>query len=427
MSKLTIEGGLPLHGHVTPGGAKNATLPILVASLLAEQPTVLHHVPDIEDVRILIEIMKALGAEVAWQGEELHVDARRLSRWEVPPELGARIRYSLLLLGALLARFGKASVPAPGGCSLGERKFDLHIKGLEAMGARIRYEDNLIVAEADRLRGAEIDLYFPTKSGTDNIMIAASRAEGTTVIRNACRYPETADLGHFLNALGGRIEGAGDEITTVHGVSRLGGATYGVMLDRIEAATFMVASAITRGAVTLPQRACIGLEVTMDSMREAGVVFTETGGNVRTEAPGPFKPIHVIAGPDPFINTDIVPLITVLANFADGASTFRDISFEDRWRYTAELAKMGATMSVEPADFTFPGGQPGQQAVVRGPRPLHGAEVASLDLRGGVAVVLAGLTATGRTVVTNIRQIDRGYQHIERKLKTLGARIERVD
>jgi UDP-N-acetylglucosamine 1-carboxyvinyltransferase len=425
MSKLIIQGGVSLEGHVDLAGAKNAALPILVASLLTEEKCILHNVPDIADVRIMLEIMTALGAGVAWHGDTLHVDGSSLSRWEVPRELGSKIRYSLLLLGLLLARFGRAKVPAPGGCRLGERKFDLHLMGFERMGAQITLEDGFICAETRGLHGAALDLYFPTKSGTDNIILAACRARGSTIIRNPCRYPETADLAEFLRKMGAQIEGAGSEVIRIEGVSTLRGASHDIMSDRIEAATFMVAAAATNGRVTMPGAVGRHLVLTMEALRQAGVRFQEVGNSVLISAEGGLRPVDVTGGPDPMINTDILPLLTVVAILAEGESRFTDLSFEDRYRYGVELVKMGADFRIEGADFRFPGGQPGQRAVVRGPRKLQGAPVRALDLRGGAALVLAGLAAEGTTVISNVAEIDRGYVNLEGKLARLGARIQR--
>lgn len=414
MKFFEIEGGRPLHGSVALSGAKNAALPILFGSLLSSGRVELGNVPTrLEDVRIAIRLMRRLGAEVRVKGSNVTIDPSGLDKVLVPCKLASKIRYSLLLLGVLLARLGEVRLPFPGGCDIGTRKFDLHIDGLRALGARLEVTVDGIEGTARSLRGREVDFYLPTTSGTENVILGACLARGKTVIKNANTRPEIVDFTRFLNGMGARIKVA-SRLIEIEGVSRLKGTKHSVMKGTDEAMTYMIAAGISGGEVKIENFDLGSLRIETQYLREAGMEVFEWGGSVYVSGKKGLRPFDMFTAPYPGVNSDLQPLFAVLALAAPGESTITDQRFTDRFAYIKELRAFGAKVD-----------NYGNCAVVRGGRRLRGARVAATDLRGGTAMVLAGLAAEGRTVIENIYQIDRGYERIERKLGGLGAMIRR--
>jgi UDP-N-acetylglucosamine 1-carboxyvinyltransferase len=416
MDKLVIQGGVPLSGEVRVSGAKNAALPILCAGLLADGTLQVGNVPHLHDVTTMIGLLGQMGMGISVD-EKLGValDARSITNPEAPYELVKTMRASILVLGPLLARFGRARVSLPGGCAIGSRPVDLHIKGLEAMGAKISIEHGYINASAGRLKGARIFMDLVTVTGTENLMMAATLAEGITVLENAAREPEVVDLAECLKAMGANIQGAGTDIITIHGVERLHGASYSVMPDRIEAGTFLVAAAATRGKVKLRNMRPEIFDALLDKLHEAGAVI-ETGTDwVSLEMSGPIKSVNIRTAPYPAFPTDMQAQFMTLNTVAQGAATMTETIFENRFMHVQELRRLGADIEVE-----------GNTAVVRGIPELSGATVMATDLRASASLVIAGLVAQGETTVERIYHLDRGYECIEEKLSQLGARIKRV-
>jgi UDP-N-acetylglucosamine 1-carboxyvinyltransferase len=416
MDKLVIQGGVPLNGEVRVSGAKNAALPILCAGLLAEGTLQVSNVPHLHDVTTMIGLLGQMGMGISVD-EKLGValDARSITNPEAPYELVKTMRASILVLGPLLARFGRARVSLPGGCAIGSRPVDLHIKGLEAMGARISIEHGYINASAGRLKGARIFMDLVTVTGTENLMMAATLAEGITVLENAAREPEVVDLAECLKAMGANIEGAGTDIITIRGVERLHGASYSVMPDRIEAGTFLVAAAATRGKVKLRNMRPEIFDALLDKLHEAGAVIESGADWVSLEMSGPIKSVNIRTAPYPAFPTDMQAQFMTLNTVAQGAATMTETIFENRFMHVQELRRLGADIEVE-----------GNTAVVRGIPELSGATVMATDLRASASLVIAGLVAQGETTVERIYHLDRGYECIEEKLSQLGARIKRV-
>ncbi len=416
MDKLVIQGGIPLTGEIRISGAKNAALPILCAALLTEGPLQVSNVPHLRDVTTTLELLNQMGAEVSVNDRmEVEIAARKLNNLVAPYELVKTMRASILVLGPMLARFGRARVSLPGGCAIGSRPVDLHIKGLQAMGAEIEIEHGYIEARAKRLKGARIFMDLVTVTGTENLLMAATLAEGTTVLENAAREPEVVDLANCLIAMGAKIEGAGGDIITVHGVERLHGAAYRVMPDRIEAGTFLVAAAATGGKIRLKDTRHDILDAVIEKLREAGAAIECSEDSISLEMAGPLKSVNVRTAPYPAFPTDMQAQFMALNAVAEGAATVTETIFENRFMHVQELRRLGAVIEVE-----------GNTAVVRGVPALSGATVMATDLRASASLVVAGLIAQGETTVERIYHIDRGYECIEEKLSQLGARIKRV-
>ncbi|MCL4471980.1 MAG: UDP-N-acetylglucosamine 1-carboxyvinyltransferase [Gammaproteobacteria bacterium] len=416
MDKLVIQGGIPLTGEIRISGAKNAALPILCAALLTEGPLQVSNVPHLRDVTTTLELLNQMGAEVSVNDRmEVEIAARKLNNLVAPYELVKTMRASILVLGPMLARFGRARVSLPGGCAIGSRPVDLHIKGLQAMGAEIEIEHGYIEARAKRLKGARIFMDLVTVTGTENLLMAATLAEGTTVLENAAREPEVVDLANCLIAMGAKIEGAGGDIITVHGVERLHGAAYRVMPDRIEAGTFLVAAAATGGKIRLKDTRHDILDAVIEKLREAGAAIECSADSISLEMAGPLKSVNVRTAPYPAFPTDMQAQFMALNAVAEGAATVTETIFENRFMHVQELRRLGAVIEVE-----------GNTAVVRGLPALSGATVMATDLRASASLVVAGLIAQGETTVERIYHIDRGYECIEEKLSQLGARIKRV-
>ena len=416
MDKLVIQGGIPLSGEVRISGAKNAALPILCAALLTEEPLHIGNVPHLRDVTTMLELLNQMGAEVSVNDRMgVEIAARKLHNLEAPYELVKTMRAAILVLGPMLARCGQARVSLPGGCAIGSRPVDLHIKGLQAMGAEIEIEHGYILARAERLKGARIFMDTVTVTGTENLMMAATLAEGTTVLENAAREPEVVDLANCLIAMGAKIENAGSDVITIHGVDRLHGADYRVMPDRIEAGTFLVAAAATGGKVLLKDVRPDILDAVLEKLREAGAHIECTEDTISLEMAGPLKSVNVRTAPYPAFPTDMQAQFMALNAVANGAATVTETIFENRFMHVQELQRLGANIETE-----------GNTAVVRGVATLSGATVMATDLRASASLVVAGLIAQGETSVERIYHIDRGYECIEEKLSQLGARIKRV-
>ena len=416
MDKLVIEGGVPLSGEVSVSGAKNATLPILCASLLTTEPLVVTNVPHLRDVTTMLTLLGELGVAISVD-ERLGVElnAARIGAPVAPYELVRTMRASVLVLGPLAARCGEARVSLPGGCAIGLRPIDQHIKGLQAMGAEIAIEHGYIAARAKRLRGARICLDLVTVTGTENLMMAATLAAGTTVIENAAREPEVVDLANCLSAMGARIRGAGSDVITIEGVERLHGTRYAVMPDRIETGTFLVAAAATGGQVKLRDARPDVLDAVLDKLREAGTHITTGPDWIALGANGTLRGVNVRTAPYPAFPTDMQAQFLALNSVARGTARVTETVFENRFMHVQELKRLGADIEVE-----------GNTAVVRGVAKLDGASVMATDLRASASLVLGGLIASGKTTVDRVYHLDRGYERIEEKLSRLGARIRRA-
>jgi UDP-N-acetylglucosamine 1-carboxyvinyltransferase len=416
MDKILIEGGAPLHGEVQVSGAKNAALPLMAATLLSERPSVLHNVPRLNDVRTMRKLLERLGCRV--HGEQsITVEPPTADRvsLEAPYELVKTMRASVLVLGPLAARFGRARVSLPGGCAIGARPIDQHLRGLEAMGARVTLEHGYVEVQAERLRGAHIVLDIPTVTGCENLMMAAALAEGRTVIENAAREPEVQELGLALQQMGVPISGIGSDVLTIDGVPRPGALDHTIAADRIEAGTFLVAAAITGGDVLVRGARAEHLDAVIAKLRACGPAVTIEPEGIRVRGQGRLRSFNITTQPYPGFPTDMQAQFMVLATCADGQSVIKEAIFENRFMHVPELARMGADIQTT-----------GRVAIVRGPTPLSGATVMATDLRASASLVLAGLVAEGTTEVLRVYHLDRGYERIENKLRALGARIERA-
>ena len=416
MDKLVIQGGVPLSGEVRISGAKNAALPILCASLLTCEPLKIENVPHLHDVTIMLNLLAQMGVAVSLH-EKMAVEliAEHLNNPVAPYELVKTMRASILVLGPMLARAGEAKVSLPGGCAIGMRPVDLHIKGLQAMGAEIVIEHGYIHARAKRMKGARIFMDMVSVTGTENLMMAATLAQGSTVIENAAREPEVVDLANCLNAMGARIQGAGSDMITIEGVGKLHGTVYRIMPDRIETGTFLVAAAATGGRIRLKDTRADILDAVLEKLREAGADI-ESGDNwVSLKMNGELKAVNVRTAPFPGFPTDMQAQFMVLNSVAHGASSVTETIFENRFMHVQELRRMGAKIEVD-----------GNTAMVKGVAQLDGAKVMATDLRASASLVLAGMIARGETVVDRVYHLDRGYECIEEKLSQLGARIRRV-
>jgi UDP-N-acetylglucosamine 1-carboxyvinyltransferase len=419
VDKLRIRGGRALEGEVRVSGAKNAALPIMCAALLSSQPLRLSNVPQLMDVRTMAKLLRQMGvaAEPPADGRMV-LHAARITEPTAGYDLVKTMRASVLVLGPLLARCGQAKVSLPGGCAIGQRPVDQHVKGLQAMGATIAIEHGYMHASAlssDRgLHGARIVMDMVTVTGTENLMMAATLAEGTTLLENAAREPEVLDLARCLIAMGARIEGAGSDVIRIQGVASLGGAEHVVMPDRIETGTYLAAAAAAGGRVRLLGAAPESLDATLEKLREAGARISVAGAALEIEASGRPKPVSVRTAPFPGFATDMQAQFMALASIADGTAVITETIFENRFMHALELQRLGADISIQ-----------GNSALVRGVERLQGATVMATDLRASAGLVIAGLVAEGETVVDRIYHLDRGYEALEKKLSALGARIER--
>ncbi|MDQ0207027.1 UDP-N-acetylglucosamine 1-carboxyvinyltransferase [Alkalicoccobacillus murimartini] len=418
MEKIIVRGGNKLHGSVKVEGAKNAVLPVIAASILAEEGTsVIHEVPSLADVYTMKEVLKNLNAEVTYEDGEFIVDATKALKTEAPFEYVRKMRASFLVMGPLLARIGKARIALPGGCAIGSRPIDQHLKGFEAMGATVEIGNGFIEASIDgRLQGAKIYLDFPSVGATENIMMAAVLAEGTTILENVAEEPEIVCLANYLNAMGAKVRGAGTGVIRIEGVEKITAAEHTVIPDRIEAGTFMVAAAITKGDVVVEGAVAEHLRPLIAKMEEMGVDITEVPNGLRVVGPEKLKAVDLKTMPHPGFPTDMQAQMMALLLQAEGTSVITETVFENRFMHVEEFRRMNSNIKIE-----------GRSAIISGPNNLQGAEVASTDLRAGAALVIAGLVSEGVTRVTELKHIDRGYVNLAGKLAALGGDVERVE
>lgn len=419
MEKLIVKGGNRLVGAVKTSGAKNAVLPIIAASILGTTPSHLDEVPMLEDVHTISEVLKCLGLSVECSPEKnvLDIDSTEITSYEAPYELVRTMRASFLVMGPLLARIGKARISMPGGCAIGARPIDIHLKGFEALGVKIEQGHGYIEASApEGLKGTSIYFDFPSVGATENIMMAASLAEGTTILENAAEEPEIVDLANYLNKMGAKIRGAGTDTIRIEGVEKLHGADYTIIPDRIEAGTYMIAAAMTGGDVVVENVLPEHQKPLIAKLREAGAVVEEDIDKVRVIGKNPLKAVSIKTLPYPGFPTDMQAQMMAMMVIAEGRSKVTETVFENRFMHVVELNRMGAQISTE-----------GRSAVIDGPCKLTGCDVRATDLRAGAAMILAGLVAEGTTRIGDLHHIDRGYENIVAKLKRLGADIERVD
>jgi UDP-N-acetylglucosamine 1-carboxyvinyltransferase len=416
VDKLAVEGGLPLHGELRVSGAKNAALPLLTAALLTSAPLRLSNVPHLRDVTTMLRLLAQMGVEITReQKPEVSLSAAQLARPLAPYELVKTMRASVLVLGPLVARHGAARVSLPGGCAIGSRPVDQHIKGLEALGAQVRVEQGYIIAEARRLKGARHVMDLVTVTGTENLMMAAALAQGTTVLENAACEPEVVDLALCLNAMGAKISGAGSAIVVIEGVDELHGATHRVMPDRIETGTFLAATAAVGGDVTLQGADAGTLEAVIEKLREAGAVIDVAGDAIRIRMVDKPRAVNVRTAAYPAFPTDMQAQLMALDAIATGTAVITETIFENRFMHAQELVRLGADIETS-----------GNSAIVRGVDKLQGATVMATDLRASASLVIAGLAARGETIIDRIYHLDRGYEALEEKLSRLGARIRRT-
>ena len=419
MEKLIVKGGNRLVGAVKTSGAKNAVLPIIAASILGTTPSHLDEVPMLEDVHTISEVLKCLGLAVECSPEKnvLDIDSTEITSYEAPYELVRTMRASFLVMGPLLARIGKARISMPGGCAIGARPIDIHLKGFEALGVKIEQGHGYIEASApEGLKGTSIYFDFPSVGATENIMMAASLAEGTTILENAAEEPEIVDLANYLNKMGAKIRGAGTDTIRIEGVDKLHGADYTIIPDRIEAGTYMIAAAMTGGDIVVENVLPEHQKPLIAKLREAGAAVEEDIDKVRVIGKNPLKAVSIKTLPYPGFPTDMQAQMMAMMVIAEGRSKVTETVFENRFMHVVELNRMGAQISTE-----------GRSAVIDGPCKLTGCDVRATDLRAGAAMILAGLVAEGTTRIGDLHHIDRGYENIVAKLKKLGADIERVD
>ena len=418
MESLLIKGGVPLHGDVTISGAKNAVLPIMAATLLTGEPCVIRNVPKLSDVTFMGQILTWLGAKVEIEGNTVRVHAKKIKGMG-DYDLVRKMRGSICIMGPLLGRLKKAIVSLPGGCVIGARPINLHLKGFEALGAKIKIENGYVEASAKRLLGADLFLggrAGSTVLGTANVMMAATLAEGVTVIESAACEPEVVDVANFLNAMGAKISGAGSPTITITGVKELHGAEHEVIPDRIEAATYAIAAAATNGEVTLRGARADHLHAVLDKLQSAGVKIARSAGGITFSRGGKFKPLDITTLPYPGFPTDVQAQMMALMILTPGISIITERIFESRFMHVSELTRLGADIEIE-----------GPSAIVKGGKPLSGAPVMASDLRASAALVIAGLAARGTTQVNRVYHLDRGYENMDAKLRKLGARIERIE
>ena len=417
MAKLIIHGGKRLEGELAVQGAKNAALPVFAAALLTEEPVIIHNWPAISDVYNMLSILEHIGARVSYEKERLVIDTRRALRWEMPDKLAKEIRSSIFMMGPILARFRMARFTYPGGCEIGTRPIDLHLRGLKNLGVKVTEAGGHIMCEGRRLKGGDVHLDYPSVGATENLIMAAALAPGKTVITNAAREPEIVELQDVINQMGGEVRGAGTSNITIDGKSKLGGFTYRCMPDRIVAGTFMAAAVVTNGSITVKNVIPEHLFSITAKLREAGADIKIYDDAITVTGRGRPKEMHLIeTGPYPGFPTDMQAQMCAAASIAKGVSIIVENVFDNRFKHVGELLRMGANIVIK-----------NNVAVIKGVEKLHGAEVKSMDLRGGAALVLAGLSAEGRTVVEQARIIDRGYETLESELTGLGADIRREE
>ena len=415
MQKLAVQGGSRLNGEVRISGAKNAALPILCAGLLTGDTLQLDNVPDLNDVVTMRKLLQQMGMAIEVNGGRVSLSAAQIDRLEAPYDMVKTMRAAILVLGPLVARFGEARVSLPGGCAIGSRPVDLHIKGLQAMGAEIHIEHGYIHAKAKRLKGARIFFDLVSVTGTENLMMAAALADGVTVLENAAREPEVVDLAHCLIAMGARIEGAGSDTITVTGVSSLHGGAHRIMPDRIESGTFLVAATAAGGNITLTDTRADILDNVLEKLQEAGATIRVSGSTINLQMSKRPTAVNLRTAPYPAFPTDMQAQFMAMNTIAEGSAMVVETIFENRFMHVQELRRLGAQIDVE-----------GNTAVIRGCAQLEGATIMATDLRASACLVIAGLVAQGETIVDRIYHLDRGYEHIEAKLSAIGAQIRRL-
>ena len=414
MDKIIIEGGIPLNGEVTISGAKNAALPTLAACLLTGGWHTLHNIPKLRDISTIKKILSDIGVSFDEYGESLRVNSDNLKDDTAPYNLVRTMRASILVLGPLLSRLGKARISLPGGCAIGARPIDMHLKGLHAMGADIDLEHGYVVAKASRLHGADIFFDISTVTGTENLLMAAVKAEGTTILHNAAKEPEVVDLANMLNKMGAQISGIGTDSITITGVKELDPVEYTIVPDRVEAGTFLVAAAITNGHVRLRGYGEEYIEAVIKKLRDSGIEIEKSGNDIVAKPNGKIKSVDIKTTQYPGFPTDMQAQFMALMCIADGWSMIRETIFENRFMHVSELRRMGADIEIN-----------GGQALVRGQDHLFGAQVMATDLRASASLILAGLAARGRTEISRVYHLDRGYQDLDKKLSLLGSTIWR--
>lgn len=416
MDKMAVKGGNQLNGVTAASGAKNSALPLIFSSLLADGEHVFHNVPDLVDVKFAYQLLESLGYETSYKDHTLRIFAKPVKTVEASYDIVRKMRASILVLGPLLARFREAKVSLPGGCAIGTRPIDLHLEGMKALGAEISVDAGYVLGKTKRLQGAKILFESPTVGGTENIMMAATLAEGETIIENAAKEPEIVDLATYLNKMGAKIEGAGTSIMKIKGVEKLKAAEHSVIPDRIEAGTLLIAGAITGGEVTVTKCAPADFEALLHKMRESGFKITTSGDSVTVHRTSRWQGVDVTTAPHPAFPTDLQAQFMALMTQAEGTSVITETVFENRFMHVQELVRLGADITPKT-----------RVAVVRGaPKKLTAAPVMATDLRASACLVLAGLVAEGTTVVNRIYHLDRGYENMEAKLMSLGAQVERV-
>ena len=416
MPKILVRKSNPLKGNVKIDGAKNAVLPIIAATLLANGKSTLRGVPNLRDVHVISDLLRHLGAKVEFEGTTLTVDATNITTCEAPYELVSKMRASFLVMGPLLARFNQTKISMPGGCAIGTRPIDLHLKGFKYLGAQIDMDHGFVEAKTEQLVGTKLYLDFPSVGATENIMMAAALAEGTTIIENAAQEPEIVDLANFINEMGGNVKGAGTNTIKIVGVKELNGAEHNVIPDRIEAATYMVAAAMTKGDITIENVLMEHLKPVTAKLIEAGCEIIEMDNAVRVIGPVVLKPIDIITLPHPGFPTDVQAQFMAMLTICNGTGVVTETVFENRFMHVAEFNRMGANIKIE-----------GKSAIVNGVEKLHGANVNATDLRAGAALILCGLIAEGETQIGEIYHIQRGYVDIDKKITALGGNIEIVE
>ena len=417
MARLIIKGGAKLEGELSVHGAKNVALPVFAAALLTEEPVVIHNWPAISDVYNMLSILEHIGAHVAYEKDKLVIDTRRAMRWEMPDKLAKEIRSSIFMIGPILARFRMARFTYPGGCEIGSRPIDLHLKGLKSLGVNVTEAGGHIMCEGRRLKGGDVHLDYPSVGATENLMMAAALAPGNTVIRNAAREPEIVELQLIINKMGGNVRGAGTSNINIEGVERLRGVEYTCIPDRIVAGTMMAAAVMTRGRITLKNVVPEHLFAITAKLREAGADIDVMDDSIIVAGRGRPREMHLIeTGPYPGFPTDMQAQMCSAASIANGTSIIVESVFDNRFKHVGELRRMGANIVIK-----------NNVAIIKGVPQLHGADVSAMDLRGGAALVLAGLCAQGRTVVEQAQIIDRGYETLGPALCQLGADIEREE
>lgn len=412
MSKFIIQGGKRLEGEVKISGSKNAALPIIAATILNQGKTTLYNVPNIEDVSTMFEILKEIGGKIIKKSNKIIVDTSKIHKFEIPDNLMRKMRSSVILAGALLGRYKKARFSYPGGCEIGARPIDLHLKGFEKLGIEIKEEFGEIICYTEKIKGTQINLDFPSVGATENIILASCLGEGTTILTNAAREPEIEDLTKYLNKMGAKIIGAGTDKIEITGVKKLGEVGYNIMPDRIEAGTYLIAGAITGGELTVTNVRADHIEPLLNKLEEANCKIETEKNIIKIIAPKRIKAVDIKTMPYPGFPTDLQSIFASLLTTAKGTSVITENIFESRYKYVQELNRMGAKIKVE-----------GRNAIIKGSKKIQGANVVATDLRGGASLILEALVAKGITEIENIHFILRGYENIEEKLKKIGAKI----